>query len=326
MRRREFIAGLGSAAAWPMVARGQPHSVPVIGFLSTRSADDSIAVNDAFQRGLADTGYTDGKNVRISYRWAGGHYEWLPRLANELVVERPSVIVAVGGDTPTRAAMSAAPAVPIVFMTGTDPVKTGLVSSLSRPGGNVTGVTLYSTEVQQKRFELLGSLVPAAKIIGVLLNPQQPSAEALRTEAENAARSLRQTIQILEASTDRDIEAAFDIVKRSNINALVVGTDPFFSMRRERIGDLAKRYAIPAIFNSRLQVAAGGLVSYGTSYSDTYRQGGIYTGRILKGERPADLPILLPTRFELVINLKTAKALGLDVPPSLLARADEVIE
>jgi putative ABC transport system substrate-binding protein len=222
--------------------------------------------------------------------------------------------------------MSAAPAVPIVFMTGTDPVKTGLVSSLSRPGGNVTGVTLYSTEVQQKRFELLGSLVPAAKIIGVLLNPQEPSGEALRTEAENAARSLGQTIHILEASTDREIEAAFDAVKRLNIDALVVGTDPFFSMRREQIGDLAKRYALPAIYDSRLQVAAGGLVSYGASYIDMSRQGGIYTGRILKGERPAELPILLPTRFELVINLKTAKALGLTVPPSLLAQADEVIE
>jgi putative ABC transport system substrate-binding protein len=283
-------------------------------------------VNAALQRGLADAGYTDGKNVRISYRWADGHFEWLPRLANELVVEHPSVIVAAGGEMPTRAAMSVAPAVPIVFLTGTDPVKTGLVSSLSRPGGNLTGVTIYSTEIQQKRFELLGALVPAAKIIGVLLNPQEVSAEAQRTEAENAARSLWQTIHILEASTDREIEAAFDAVKRLNIDALVVGTDPFFSMRREQIVDLAKRCAVPAIFDSRLQVAAGGLVSYGTSYIDTYRQGGIYAGRILKGERPADLPILLPTKFDLVINLKTAKALGLTVPPSLLARADEVIE
>jgi len=326
LNRRAFIAALGSVSAWPMVMRAQPRSVPVIGFLSTRSADDSIAVNAGFQRGLADAGYTDGKNVQISYRWADGHFEWLSRLANELVDEHPAVIVAAGGEMPTRAAMSVAPAVPIVFLTGTDPVKTGLVSSLSRPGGNLTGVTIYSTEIQQKRFELLGALVPAAKIIGVLLNPQEVSAEAQRTEAENAARSLWQTIHIVEASTDREIEAAFDAIKRLHINALVVGSDPFFSMRRKQIVDLAERYAVPAIFDSRLQVAAGGLASYGTSYIDTYRQGGIYAGRILKGERPADLPVLLPTKFDLVINLKTAKSLGLTVPPSLLARADEVIE
>src|SRR6476620_5100505 len=212
LNRRAFIAALGSVSAWPMVMRAQPRSVPVIGFLSTRSADDSIAVNAGFQRGLADAGYTDGKNVQISYRWADGHFEWLSRLANELVDEHPAVIVAAGGEMPTRDAMSVAPAVPIVFLTGTDPVKTGLVSSLSRPGGNLTGVTIYSTEIQQKRFELLGALVPAAKIIGVLLNPQEVSAEAQRTEAENAARSLWQTIHIVEASTDREIEAAFDAI------------------------------------------------------------------------------------------------------------------
>ena len=326
MKRRDFLGVLGGAAvAWPLTARAQKPAMPVIGFLSSRSASDSVAVEAAFRKGLAETGF-DYQNMRITHRWADGRFDRLPTLATELVEQRVSVIAAVGGDVTALAAKSATTTIPIVFVSGTDPAKTGLVASLARPGGNITGVTLFSVIVEQKRLELLRELVPATETVAVLLNQKSPLYENLRTEAEAAARSLGQRIQILDASTEREIETAFATAVQVKAGGLLVGTSPFFSTQRNQIMALAMRHGIPAIYDSRVQVEAGGLASYGTSYDETYRQAGVYAGRILKGAKPAELPVLLPTKFELVINSTTAKALALTIPPTLLARADEVIE
>ncbi len=325
IQRREFITLLGGVTVWPLTARAQ-QAMPVVGFLSSRSANDSLSVEAAFHRGLGETGYVEGRNARIAHRWADGRFERLPALAAELVEQRVSVIAAVGGDITVHAAKAASTTIPIVMVAGDDPAKTGLVASLARPGGNITGVTLFSVIVEQKRLDLLRDLVSAVDILAVLLNPRVPNYEARRIETEAAAQTLGQKIHILDASTEREIETAFAALVQMKAGGLFVGTSPFFSTQRNQIVALAMRHGVPAIYDSRVQVEAGGLISYGASYADTYRQAGVYVGRILKGARPADLPVLLPTKFELVINLTTAKALGLAVPPSLLARADEVIE
>jgi putative tryptophan/tyrosine transport system substrate-binding protein len=328
MRRRDFITLLGSTvAAWPLAGRAQ-QLVPVIGFLSSRSANDSASVEAAFRTGLRDTGFTVGQNVQVIYGWAEGQFDRLPSLAAELVERRVSVIVAVGGNTAADAAKAATTTIPIVFITGSDPAKTGLVARLNRPESNVTGIALLTSALEQKRLELLRELVPKVTMFGKLLNPTRRNSDVGRDEIQSAARSLGEHIQVrvLDASTARDIETAFEDIARSKIEALLVGTDALFSTERKRILTLAARYGVPAMYDSRIQVEEGGLISYGTSYADAYREAGMYAGRILKGARPADLPVLLPTKFELVIDAKTAKTLGLTVPPGVLVAADEVIE
>jgi putative ABC transport system substrate-binding protein len=328
MRRRDFITLLGSiVAAWPLAARAQ-QLVPVIGFLSSRSANDSASIEAAFRTGLRATGFTVGQNVQVIYGWADGQFDRLPSLADELIERRVSVIVAVGGNTAAEAAKAATTTIPIVFVTGSDPIKTGLVARLNRPESNVTGVALLASSLEQKRLELLRELVPNATTFGKLLNPRRKNSDVERDEIQSAARLLGEHIQVrvLDASTARDIETAFEDIKRSKIEALLVGTDALFSFERKLILALAASYRIPAMYDSRIQVEEGGLISYGSSYADTYREAGIYAGRILKGARPGDLPVLLPTKFELVINVKTAKTLGLNVPPGILVAADELIE
>ena len=326
MRRREFIGLVGGVAAWPLVARAQP-SPPVIGFLSARTATDSEAVLAAFLRGLDEVGLVEGRDIKMEYRWANGRFDRLPMLAKEMVDQRVALIVAVAGDLPVRAAMSTTKSIPIVFVVGTDPVKHGIVSSLNRPDGNVTGVTLDSVELEQKKLQLLRELVPAENTsFGVLLNPKRPDLTDVKSSIENAARSISQPVHFLFASTEVEIDSAFDEIIQTKIAGLMVISDPFFSTHRDQIIRMAARRAVPTIYDSAIQVAEGGLMSYGTSYTETYRQAGIYAARIVRGTKPADLPVLLPTKFELAINLKTAKTLGLSIPPTLLARADEVIE
>jgi putative ABC transport system substrate-binding protein len=327
MRRREFISLLGSAAvAWPLAARAQQGTMPGIGFLSSRSASDSAPVEAAFRRGLKESGYAEGENVHIAFRWADGQFTRLPALAGNLVSLRPAVIVAAGGEVTALAAREATRTIPIVFIIGIDPVKTGLVASLNRPGGNLTGVTLFTTPLSAKRLELLRELVPGAAVIAILANPNNPSVNLYRTDMSEAARTVGQQILFINASTEGEIEAAFATLTKQRVGALVILPDPFLNTRRDQIMALAARHAMPVIYDSREHVEAGGLMSYGASYSDVYRQGGIYTGRVLKGAKPADLPVLQPTKFELILNLTTAKALGLQVPDKLVALADEVIE
>jgi putative ABC transport system substrate-binding protein len=326
MRRRDFITLLGGAAAtWPLVARAQQSTMPVIGFLSARSAADSARVMTAFRQGLSDAGYADGRNVVIEYRWAEGRYDRLPGLAAELV-SRPVAAIVTAGNGAAVAAKTATSTIPTVFIVGTDPVEDGLVTSLARPGGNITGVTLVTSELGAKRLGLLREVVPAANVIAVLLNPSSPTAQRQSRDMEAAAHSISQGIILLNASDDREIEKAFSTLAQRQARAMVAMPDPFFNTRRHRIVALAASHAIPTIYDSREYALAGGLMSYGTSYSDTYRQAGIYAGRILQGTKPGDLPVLQPTKFELAINLKTAKALGLTVSSSMQLLADEVIE
>ena len=325
MKRREFIAALGGAAAWPVVARGQQPTMPVIGFLSTLSPSNMAAnVMNEFRQGLREAGFVEGQNVRIEYRWAEGHYDRLPALAAELVHLRVAVIAATGGEPSPQMAKTATQTVPIVFMANGDPVAAGLVASLNRPGGNLTGVTIFGMMAAGKRLELLRELVPRAGTIAYLMNPNNPNREFDNVQA--AASSLGQQILVLNADDDREIDAAFASIAQQGVAALLVASDPLFFDRREQLIALAARQAVPAIYYLRAFSQAGGLLSYGSSLTDMYRQVGIYTGRVLNGERPADLPVMQSTKFELVINLKTAKALGFAVPPNLLARADEVIE
>jgi putative tryptophan/tyrosine transport system substrate-binding protein len=322
IERRRFLAALAGAAAWPLAARAQQAAMPVIGFLSSRSPGESASVVAGFRQGLKEGGYAEGRNVHIAFRWGEGRYDPLPALAAELVDIQVAVIVAAGGTQTGLAAKAATSTVPIVNI-GSDPDRVGLVASLNRPGGNVTGISLLSWPLTPKRLELLRELVPTIGIAGVLVNPNAANAEIESREIQAAARAVGQQIRILSATTESELRTVFASVTGHGIGALVIGADAFFDSRRDLIVALAAQHAIPAIYSF---AAPGGLISYGASIPEGYRQAGVYVGRILKGEKPADLPILQPTKFELVINLKTAKALGLEIPPSVLARADEVIE
>ena len=327
MRRREFVRFAGSVViAWPFAARAQQKTMPVIGFLSGTSPGPYASNVAAFRQGLSETGYVEGQNVAIEYRWAEGHYDRLPALAADLVGRKVDAIAASGGSVSVRAAKSATSTIPIVFTSGDDPVATGLVASLARPGGNLTGVSFLDVELNPKRLELLSELVPQARVIILLVNPNNSNADRIMREAQDAARAKGVQLPILKAGSESEIDAAFATLVQLQAGALVVAGDPFFNSRREQLVALASRHAVPTIYAWREFPDAGGLISYGASFTSVYRQLGIYAGKILKGAKPSDLPVEQPTRFELVINLKTAKALALTVPQSLLARADEVIE
>jgi putative ABC transport system substrate-binding protein len=326
IERRKFLAALGGAAAWPLAARAQQSTMPVIGYLSSFPADINSKLAQAFRQGLNDAGFFEGRNVIIEYRWDGeGRYDQLPTMAADLVGRRAAVLFA----SPIPAALAAKAAtttVPIVFAIGSDPIETGLVVSLNRPAGNVTGATFLSVELGAKRLELLRDFVPKIASIGLLVNPNNPNAAVQTKEMQAATTALGLHLHVLSAGSQSDFDNAFATLVQERTDALVVSADPFFFSHRDQVVALALRYSMPAVYYAREFVAAGGLISYASSFSDSFRQAATYVGRILKGEKPADLPVLQPTKFELVINLKTAKALGLSVPPTLLARADEVIE
>ena len=330
MKRREFILAIAGAATssnlWPLTARGQQSAMPVIGFLDSGAPEGMTANLAAFNRGLSETGFTEAKNVAIEFRWARGKYDQLPALAAELVHRPVAVIAATRGPGPARAAKAATSTIPIVFQTGTDPVKDGLVASLSRPGANVTGESRLSTDLIPKRLGLIAELVPKMTAIALQFNPISPQAEAQTQEMLEPTRSLGLKLHLAKASTEAELDTAFAGLKESGARAVIVANDPLFIGRREQIVALALRHAVPVTFAERESVVAGGLMSYAASFTDSFRQVGGYVGRILKGANPADLPVQQPVKFELVINLKTAKALGLTVPATLLTSADEVIE
>jgi putative ABC transport system substrate-binding protein len=327
VRRRDFITLLGGAAVAtsPLAASAQQAALPVVGFLNAASPDTNADRLRRFHQGLKDTGYVEGENVAIEYRWAQGQLDRLPALAAELV-RRQVAVIAAFGDIAAVAAKAATTAIPIVFGVSENPVKAGLVASLNRPGSNATGINFLGAELGSKQLGLLHELVPAAVRVGLLVNPRVPQTETVTRDVAAAASAIGLQIDVVEASESREIEAAFRTLVRNRADALVIGADPFFANRRLQLATLATRHAIPAIFNIREYAEAGGLMSYGTSLIETYRQVGIYTGKILKGAKPADLPVEQSSKFELIINLPTARALGLEVPPTLLARADEVIE
>jgi len=325
VRRREFITLLGGAAAWPLAARAQQSAMPVIGYLNSRSRDTDTLFLAAFHRGLNETGYVEGQNVAIEYRWAEGQYERLRVLATDLVDRRVTLMAATS--TPAAlAAKAATSAVPIVFTSAADPVEIGLVDSLSRPSGNATGINIYLSHLGAKRLELLRELVPNAAVIGMLVNPNFPDAESQAKDVEEAARTLGQQVHVVNANSEGNFNQAFATFIEMKADALLVSLDSFFLSRREQLVALAARHKIPAIYFSRDFVLVGGLMSYGSDIADSYRQAGIYAGRILKGAKPGDLPVVQPTKFDLVINLKTAKALGLTVPTIMQMTADEEIE
>jgi putative tryptophan/tyrosine transport system substrate-binding protein len=326
LHRRQFIAGAGSAAAWPMTAKGQQRAIPVIGYLGAQSPSAFAGRLSAFRQGLGEAGYTDGQNVIIEFRWAEGQHDRLSALAADLVNRKVAVIVAPGGAPAALAAKSATIAIPIVFEMGADPIAMGLVSNLSRPGGNLTGISSLSVETTAKRLEVLHELVPQTTVIGALINPTSPTAETQIRNLAIAADALAVQIHVLRASAEQDFDSVFASLVQLGAGGLVVASDTFFAFHSEQLADLAIRHAIPAVQQSRDFSIAGGLASYGGNFMESHRQAGNYTGRILKGEKPGDLPVQQVTKLELLINLKAAKALGVTVSPSLLARADEVIE
>jgi putative ABC transport system substrate-binding protein len=326
LQRRTFITLLGSVAAWPLVAHAQQPTMPVIGFLSGRSQDEASGDTAAFHQGLNEMGYVVGRNVALEYRWAEGKIELLPDLAADLVQRQVTVLAAVGGNNSALAAKRATATIPIVFTSSADPVQVGLVASLSRPGGNVTGVSWFSTELAAKRLQLLSELVPNVTVVALMVNPQSPELADQAEIAQQAARALGWQLHVIAASSVSEIDSAFAAAKRQRANALMIGSDPFLHSRREQIVALATHDAIPTISEGREWVVAGGLISYGNSLRDAYRRAGLQTGRLLRGVKPTNLPVDRATKFELIINLKTAKALGLIVPDKLLVAADEVIE
>jgi putative ABC transport system substrate-binding protein len=325
-RRREFIWLVGGAVAWPLAARAQQQSMPVIGFLNSVSPQPFANYVAGFRAGLKEAGYIDGQNVTIEFRWAEGHYDRLPEMAADLVRHKVAVLVSTGGEPSVLAAKAATTTIPIVFTSGIDPIRAGIVSSLSRPGGNITGVYMFTSQIESKRLGLLRALVPGVQLIAVLLNPNRQDYTRQKGDVEEAARTIGQKIHLLLASNESEIDAAFATATQLRAGAMLVGADPFLNSQRDKIIALAARHAIPAIYEQREHALAGGLMSYGTNLSEGYRQAGVYAGRILKGEKPGDLPVVQSTKFEFVINLKTAKVLGIEVPPNLSAEADEIIE
>jgi putative tryptophan/tyrosine transport system substrate-binding protein len=327
VRRRDFISLLGGTAAWPLAARAQQPKVPVVGFLHPGSAEPNASLLAAFRKGLAEAGYTEGKNVAIEFRWAHGENSRLGEMAADLVQRQVAVIVTPIGTVTALAAKTATTTIPIVFSAGTDPVKAGIVTSLRRPGGNVTGVNYMAAELSGKRLSLLHELAPSAARIALLVNPANPVlTQSIIKDTEEAAGAIGRHIDVFKAETSREIETAFAALVQNRADALVVGAEPFFIDRRVQIVTLATRYLLPTVYFLREFVEIGGVMSYGASDFARYREVGIYTGRILKGEKPAEMPVVQPTQFELVINLSTARAIGITVPPSLLAQANEVIE
>jgi ABC-type uncharacterized transport system substrate-binding protein len=328
MRRREFITFIGGAAvSWPLIARAQQLAIPVIGFLDPRSLEGVTNRLRGFRQGLKETGYIEGENVTIEYRWAENQMDRLPELAADLVRRQVAVIIASGGLDAALAVKAATTTVPILFLTGEDPVRLGLVTSLARPGGNLTGINFFNTELVTKRLEFLRELVPKAKRIAVLINPvDATNADSTLKAIEPAARAIGLQLQVLNASTSREIDAAFAIIERDRPDAIFVGQTAFLNSRRVQLAQLAARHMVPASYSGREFPEVGGLMSYGSDIADAYRQVGIYTGRILKGAKPADLPVIQANKFELVINAQTARMLGLDLPAQLLSRTDEVIE
>jgi putative tryptophan/tyrosine transport system substrate-binding protein len=326
MRRREFIAGLGGAAAWLLPARAQKAAVPVIGFLNSRSPDDAVHLVAAFRGGLSEGGFVEGRNVTIEYRWALGQYDRLAAQAAELVHKPVAVLVSLGSDVTALATKAATATIPIVFATGGDVVKQGLVASHNRPGGNATGISIDTAPLEGKRFGLLHEIMPQVAAIGVLLNPSNPVTGDVLRALQEAARAIDVRVHVLRASSDREIEAAFETIVQQRIAALDVAGDPFFDTRHDKLVALPARHGVPTAYPFREYAFDGGLMSYGHDLRGVYRQAGLYAARILKGEKPADLPVVQPTKYEFIINLKTAKALGITIPPNLLALADEVIE
>ncbi len=325
MRRREFLGLIGGAAVWPLAVHAQ-QTMPVIGFLGSQSPDTVAYVLPAFWRGLGELGFVEGKNVRVEYRWAEDQYDRLPAMAAGLVRDKVAVILASGGNLSALAAKAATATIPIVFPVVADPVKGGLVESFNRPGGNVTGIAMMTIELDAKRMEILQELVPTADVIGALMDSSRQEAATQLKSVQDAAQAVGRQLAVASVSNERDFEGAFATLVAQRAGALLVAASPLFTSRRDRLVELAARHSLPAMFQFRELTAAGGLISYGASVVEAYRQAGVYVGRILKGEKPSELPVVQPTKFELVINLKTAKALGLAVPPALIARADEVIE
>jgi len=326
MRRREAIRLVGSAAAWPLAAWGQQAAVPAIGFMSGRSPADSAYLVDAFRQGLRETGYLEGETISVEYRWADGDYDRLPGFASDLLGRNVLVLVAVGGDPSAVAAKQATSTVPIVFGMGGDPVKAGLVASFNRPGGNATGFTLLTNQMEPKRVGLLHELVPSVSLSGALINPSFPPAARQLEDIENATRSINQSLFVARAVNDAELEAAFASFVEQRVGAVLVTAAPFFDTRSRQIIALAAKHTLPAMYQFRQYAVAGGLISYGPSITDSYKQAGVYAGRILRGAKPGDLPVLQPTKFEMVINLKTANALGLAIPNTMQLLADEVVE